>query len=54
MDREQKFYREGKLYYDAVNKREREFEFEEIGSEKAAFDKLRLYNSVSLRRSIGS
>ena len=44
---EQKFLREGKLYYDATNKREREFEFEEVGSTKAAYDKLRLYNAVS-------
>ena len=53
MDKEQKFLREGKLYYDATNKREREFEFEEVGSTKAAYDKLRLYNAVSERRASG-
>ena len=44
IDRERKFYTEGQMYYDAANKRVREFEFEEIGSEKMVYDKLRLYN----------
>ena len=34
------------MYYDSVNQRVREFEFEEIGSDKEVYDKLRLYSLV--------
>ena len=47
MDRERNYYVEGKMYYDAVNKRLREFEYEQIGQDKVVYDKLKLYNSVS-------
>ncbi|KAK7103812.1 hypothetical protein V1264_018637 [Littorina saxatilis] len=43
-DRERKFFSEGKIYYDSVNQRIREFEFEDINSDKAVYDKLRLHN----------
>ena len=42
-----KYYVNGQMYYDSVNKRIREFEFEELGREKMAYDKLKLYNLVS-------
>ena len=47
MDRERKFYVEGKMYYDAVNKRLREFEDMHIGQNETYYDKLKLYNAVS-------
>jgi len=43
-NRERKYFIEGKMYYDEVNKRIREFEFEDINSTKEAYDKLKLYN----------
>ena len=48
IDKERKFYTEGRIYYDEVNKRVREFEFEDINSEKDYYDKLRLYDLVSI------
>ncbi|KAL8598253.1 hypothetical protein ACOMHN_035203 [Nucella lapillus] len=42
-DKERKEFVEGKMYYDAVNQRIREFEYEKIGSTSAFYDKLKLY-----------
>eukprot|EP00916_Digyalum_oweni_P019563 GHVL01032562.1.p1 GENE.GHVL01032562.1~~GHVL01032562.1.p1 ORF type:complete len:193 (+),score=3.41 GHVL01032562.1:62-640(+) len=44
IDRDRNYYVEGKMYYDSVNQRVREFEYEEIGSTKQVYDKLKLYN----------
>ena len=49
MDRKRQYKVLGEIYYDAVNKRIREFEMEEIGREREVYDKLKLYNLVSLR-----
>ncbi|MCI3311125.1 hypothetical protein MP969_26095, partial [Escherichia coli] len=43
VDRERQFEIDGKIYYDEDNQRIREFEFEQIGSEKSFYDKLKLY-----------
>ena len=47
VDKDLKYYVDGKMFYDAKNRRIREFEFEEVGREKMVFDKLILYNLVS-------
>ncbi|XP_076464713.1 uncharacterized protein LOC143296574 [Babylonia areolata] len=44
-DRERQEFVEGKMFYDAVNQRIREFEFEKIGSTSAVYDKLKLYQT---------
>merc|ERR550534_1761716 len=42
-DRERKLFTEGKMYYDHLNRRIREFEFMDINNKTGTYDRLKLY-----------
>ncbi|KAK7482229.1 hypothetical protein BaRGS_00026578 [Batillaria attramentaria] len=44
VDKDSNFFVEGRIYYDRDNRRIREFEFEDINHQRAAYDILTFYN----------